>query len=393
MRHDTGAVAGSSTRVLADRYRLVAYLGGGGMADVYRAVDTRLGRPVAVKVFRSGTDATGRQRFEDEARLLARLDHPGLVTVHDAGTSDGELFLAMQLVEGHTLAERIADGPIPAAQTVELGRELATVLAYVHSCGIVHRDVKPANVLIAAAGRVFLADFGVSQLVDAAGQMTATGIAVGTAAYMAPEQATGTETGPAIDVYALGLVLLECATGRPEYTGNGIETAMTRLTRPPHVPPALPSQLAETLHAMLAAEPRQRPTAAQCVALLGGTTTPASGAASALATLSADAADSPTSPGTRFIPPGDFTKPLTRVAARQREPSRLTRHGRALLAIALAALVVLGTVLLRLSNDSSPTSPSPTPPASTVTPPPATPSLTAEQQQQQGNSNNQDGKH
>src|SRR5947207_9635381 len=123
MRHDNGASVDSSARLLADRYRLEGYLGGGGMADVHRAVDMRLGRRVAVKVFRSGTDEMGRKRFEEEARLLSRLDHPGLVTVHDAGVSGGERFLVMQLVDGMTLSECLASGPLPVPRIIEqIGR-------------------------------------------------------------------------------------------------------------------------------------------------------------------------------------------------------------------------------------------------------------------------------
>ncbi|CAM01398.1 protein kinase-like protein [Saccharopolyspora erythraea NRRL 2338] len=259
--------------VLGGRYRLGACLGGGGMADVYRAMDTRLERLVAVKVFRSGTDETGRSRFEEEARLLAGLSHPGLVPVFDYSAGGDELYLVMQLVEGQTLADILESGPLPPAQVADLGHRLADVLAYVHANGIVHRDVKPSNVLVARDGRVYLADFGISRLIDAVGRMTSSGAIMGTATYMAPEQVRGTGVGHAVDVYALGLVLLECVTGRTEYPGAGPESALARLTRSPFVPDSLPEPLRGILRAMTATAPHERPSAERCADLLSGEAT------------------------------------------------------------------------------------------------------------------------
>lgn len=257
-----------AARLLGGRYRLGARLGGGGMADVYRGMDIRLQRVVAVKVFRSGTDETGRARFEEEARLLAGLNHPGLVSLYDASASDDEPYLVMQLVEGETLAQTLLQGPLPPQQVRELGRDLAEVLEYVHANGIVHRDVKPSNVLLSADG-VFLADFGISRLVDAVGNLTGSEV-VGTAAYMAPEQVRGRGIGYVVDVYSLGLVLLECVTGHVEYPGTSAESALARLARPPHFPDELPEPLASVLRAMTAEDPQYRPSAADCVAALRG---------------------------------------------------------------------------------------------------------------------------
>ncbi|MGI8307278.1 serine/threonine-protein kinase [Saccharopolyspora hattusasensis] len=259
--------------LLGRRYRLGARLGSGGMADVYRAMDTRLQRVVAAKCFRSGTDAAGRERFAEEARTLAGLSHPGLVTVHDFSASEDELYLIMELVEGPTLSEVIAEGPLPPEQVADLGGQLASVLAHVHDNGIVHRDVKPSNVLIAGDGKAFLTDFGISRLADAVARMTSSGIIVGTATYMAPEQVSGGDVSHPVDVYALGLVLLECVTGKIEYPGAGAESAVARLVRAPEVPIGIPAHLHRALLAMTAADPARRPTAAQSADLLSGKAT------------------------------------------------------------------------------------------------------------------------
>jgi len=254
--------------LVAGRYRLVGVLGSGATAQVYRAVDTRLGRTVAVKVFRTGTDSPAARRLASEARLLASLRHPGLVSVYDAGTDDGRPYVVMTLVDGETLRERLARGPLAPGTCGRLGAALAGVLAHVHAAGIIHRDVKPSNVLLDRAGLPYLTDFGISRLLDST-RVTTTGMVVGTAAYMAPEQVRGELVGPEADVYALGLVLLECVTGQVEYPGTMLETAVARLSRPPRVPAGLPLPLRDVLVAMTAAAPEARPSAARCHELFG----------------------------------------------------------------------------------------------------------------------------
>ncbi|MFF4652075.1 serine/threonine-protein kinase [Streptomyces sp. NPDC001380] len=258
--------AGLPPAPYAGRYRLQGLLGSGATADVHRAVDERLGRPVALKVFRPECGPEAGARFAGEARLLARLDHPGLVTVYDYGHCDGRSHLALELVEGRSLRDVLRDGPLPPADVAPFGAALARALAHVHARGVVHRDVKPANVLVDREGSPRLADFGVSRLVDGGG-MTATNKVVGTAAYLAPEQVRGLGACTASDVYALGLLLLECLTGRREYPGPPMESAVARLHRSPAVPGG-EARLPTLLRRMTAGRPEDRPDARTCGLLL-----------------------------------------------------------------------------------------------------------------------------
>ncbi len=251
--------------LVAGRYEVLGSLACGGMADVLAARDHRLQRDVALKVARV-TATTDRARFDAEIRLLASLQHPHLVRMFDAGVHEGDAFLVLELADGPTLGALLSSGPVPEERLHALGRDLAGALAHVHDKGIVHRDVKPANVLTAADGRWLLADFGIARLLDATG-LTATGTAVGTPAYLAPEQVTGASATPATDVYALGLVLLEAATGRPAYPGDWREAARARLTQDPDVA-AAPAPWPALLAAMTASDPAERPTAAQVHAWL-----------------------------------------------------------------------------------------------------------------------------
>jgi eukaryotic-like serine/threonine-protein kinase len=246
--------------VLADRYRLTEPLGCGGVADVYRGVDESLGRAVAVKVFRpeAGPELGEQRRFEQEGRTLAALQHPNLVTLYDAGVEYDRAYLVLQLVDGDTLGERLRHGPLVPAEAARIGAALADALGCAHTHKVVHRDVKPSNVLLDGHGGVYLTDFGIARMIDAPA-ITATGLLVGTAAYLAPEQVTGQGAEPASDVYALGLVLLECLTGRRVYQGGVAEVALARLTNPPQVPENLGARWHALLTAMTAREPADRP--------------------------------------------------------------------------------------------------------------------------------------
>jgi eukaryotic-like serine/threonine-protein kinase len=268
MALDEAAAFGDAPRVVAGRYELGSVLGAGSSAVVHRARDLRRGVDVAIKCFRPGGSERDLRQQRQEMAVLARLDHPGLVRLHDGGLVDDGPFVVTDLVEGPTLAERIASGPPLAPGAVRrLGAHLADALAYVHATGIVHRDVKPANVLLGNGGRPRLADFGIARALEATAA-TADGCVVGTAAYLAPEQVRGEHVAPATDVYALGLVLLEALTGRREYPGAAVESATARLYRSPVVPEGLPAGLGTVLTAMTQDDPRRRPPAAAVAAAL-----------------------------------------------------------------------------------------------------------------------------
>ncbi|MCC2312876.1 serine/threonine-protein kinase [Cellulomonas xiejunii] len=270
---------------LARRYVLADRLGEGGSAQVYRAIDTRLDRHVAIKLFRlAGADPAQVRRYAQEARVLADLSHPSLVALLDVGAdvtpdTGPVAFLVMELVEGRTLRELVADGPLDAATTADVGHQLAQGLAHAHRAGVVHRDVKPSNILVAdtapASGRrdapalpVVLADFGIAAS-DAAYLANRTDDRA-TASYQSPEQALGEQAGPASDVYSLGLVLLECLTARRAFPGDPLTASLARLLHAPKIADDLDRDFAALLRAMTRTDPTQRPTMVAAAAELRG---------------------------------------------------------------------------------------------------------------------------
>ena len=245
--------------IIGGRYRLGPVIGRGGGADVHRAEDLETGNPVAVKVLRVATPSDLR-RFELEAQTLSRLDHPAIVRMCDRGEHEGVPYLVLDLIDGEPLVARLERGPLGEEEAIRIGTVLAAALAHAHSIGVVHRDVKPGNVLFDRDDRVHLTDFGIARLTDVTA-ITATGFVIGTAAYLAPEQVEGEAAGPASDVYALGLVLLEAITGERAYPGTPSEAALARLHRQPEIPATTNRALGPLLASMTAADPRVRPTA------------------------------------------------------------------------------------------------------------------------------------
>lgn len=292
---------------LGDRYVLGDVIGRGGVADVYRADDSLLGRSVAVKVLRDTTESeSDRLRFTSEARTLAGLSHPGLVTVLDAGITAEQPYLVMELIEGQTLGKTCSGAPMGVDRVTDIGVQLGDALAYAHDQGVIHRDVKPGNVLLSNDRRVKLADFGIARLIGDTVRHTKTGHAIGTAAYLAPEQVLGDDLSPAVDVYSLGLVLLEALTGERSYPGPPTEAALARLGKPPHIPDSLPANLRQLLAAMTALDPAVRPTAAQVTSALAAPPSSVDGAgATRLMTQATPLARQPAAIASRLaeIPP------------------------------------------------------------------------------------------
>ncbi|TLM84732.1 serine/threonine-protein kinase [Pseudarthrobacter sp. NamE5] len=269
---------GVTGQLLGQRYRLQELVGRGAAAAVYRAVDEALNREVALKVFaREGCEPELLARQEAEIRILASLIHPGLVTLFDAGTDPAveRSFVVMEYVPGPDLRQLLGQGPMEPAGVAGIGADLASALDYVHSRGVLHRDIKPGNVLLYqqrtwdpnAQWRAKLADFGIARVMDEE-HLTGTGRTVGTAAYLSPEQALGESLDGASDVYSLGLVLLECFTRHVEFPGNQIESGVARINRDPVVPAGIGAEWEALLAAMTARHSTDRPTAAEAAAAL-----------------------------------------------------------------------------------------------------------------------------
>lgn len=253
------------------RYSIGEQLGSGGSANVYRARDELLSRPVAVKLFRDeAATANDRLRQEREIRLLGELRHPGLVELYDSGSvvhrGVEHRFLVMEYIPGATLTDKLQAGPMLPRDAAALGAQVADALAFIHARSIVHRDIKPDNMLfsdIAAFGHanlVKLSDFGIAHFIGGS-RLTNTEAISGTASYLSPEQALGETVATETDIYSLGLVLLEAITGRREYDGGIVEAAVARLHRDPVIPPELPAAWHPLLRSMTARRAQDRPAA------------------------------------------------------------------------------------------------------------------------------------
>ena len=361
----------SEQRRLAGRYVLESSIGRGGMGEVWRATDTVLGRAVAVKAIdlRSLRDESGAARFEREARATAGLSHPGIVTVHDSGVEDDTAYIVMELLPGPTLADRIADGPVPVEEVVEVGRQVASALDAAHARGLVHRDIKPANIAYAADDRVRVLDFGITQLTDSTDSqaLTATHTVMGTAEYLSPEQALGGRVDGRADLYALGCVLYALLAGRPPFRASTpVATMMMHANDPvPDVRdlrPDTPDWLADLVHGLLAKDPDDRPAGAASVAaalteresLAGAATVVLPAAGAAAGTAGATAAQRRDA-----VPPPPLPAPLPPVREPQRRGASALMWVLAL--VAVAALALLAWTVLDGAGDETTATPTPTP--------------------------------
>jgi serine/threonine-protein kinase len=369
------------TVLLGGRYELDRLIAGGGMGAVWRAVDRRLDRPVAVKLLRRSLagDPAFVERFRREARAAAALSDPNVAGVFDYGEHEGEAFIVMELVEGENLAERLArGGPLPWPQALAVAGQVARALAAAHAHGLVHRDVKPANVLLSGgsdAPLVKVTDFGIARA-ESAATLTGTGALLGSAAYVAPEQASGSPVGPAADLYGLGCVLFEMVTGRPPYQG---ETAVALATQhvsatvpnPRRLRPELPGAVAAVILRALQKDPAARfeSAAAMADALAdAGAAAGSPGEATAVLPVVAGAAAPAlaAAPGAaaprRTRPPG----PAPRV--RYPRPLAPRLWAGVVVVVAVAALALLAWLTARDANQADP--PRPQGRAAATTPPP-----------------------
>ncbi|MCM6762130.1 serine/threonine protein kinase [Rathayibacter sp. ZW T2_19] len=278
--------ANAAQQRVAGRYYLIERIGSGGMGSVYRARDETVQRDVAVKVFRAeASNPEDVARQEREVRMLSSFAHPGIVNLFDAGLHNfgGEVrrYVVMELVADPTMEARLESGPMAVDEVSAIGTQLAEALAYLHERGVVHRDVKPANILVSDVGSsgyehtAKLTDFGVAHFMDGS-RLTSDGIVIGTASFVSPEQVAGEPISGASDVFSLGLVLLEALTGHREYSGTVLEAAIARLHRSPTIPETLPAEWRTLLAEMTQRDPAGRPTADEVAHRLRGGLTPTS---------------------------------------------------------------------------------------------------------------------
>jgi len=365
-------------RRFANRYELRDLLGRGGMAEVWRARDLRMDRDVAVKLLEpaAAADPAAIERFRREALAVARIAHPNIVSAYDFGTEADRPYLVMELVPGEPLDARLARGQLPTRQAIDVAAQTCAALDAAHHAGVIHRDIKPGNIIITPDGRVKVLDFGIARLQDAAGSLTRTATVVGTSHYMAPEQASGAVTSARTDLYAVGCLLYAMLTGTPPYAGENpmgvlyqhLHSAPPRLRdQRPDLPPALDQLVAE----LLAKDPADRPESAAAVRarldqLANGPgltsampTAPAPGHAAApgQAAAAGQAAGAGSAPGALRPAPGRAAvpppaPPLTETLA---DPSSdHSRPGPRWLvpaAVAVVGVIVLALVVLALLPD------------------------------------------
>jgi len=365
--------ANAPAEMLAGRYVLREVIGHGGMSQVWRARDQRLGRDVAVKLLHPGLSSTriNRERFEREALAAARINHPNVVSVFDAGQDDGELFIVMECLPGNTLFDDMARGPVEVERARAIGLQLLRALGAAHALGIVHRDVKPGNVLFAADGSAKLADFGIAKFTEAA-DLTQTGQMVGTARYLPPERLYGGPATASGDLYALGVVLYEALAGRRPYEGDtplALVQAITSTTPLPlrSLRADVDTNLAHAVDGAIDKDPDRRfATAAAMSASLIGTAPATIGSVPTVPVLPVTAVMEPAPPH------APLPEPTAAVAARR----RVTWLVAAILTTALFVGLVLAAMAAGTADDPpgerQPTTTVAVAPSVTVAPPTTT---------------------
>jgi serine/threonine-protein kinase len=368
--------------VLGGRYEVGELLGRGGMAEVHIGRDTRLGRTVAIKILRSdlARDPTFQARFRREAQSAAALNHPSIVAVYDTGedvvtsptgAASHIPFIVMEYVEGHTVRELLKDGSaVPLDEAAEIVSGVLVALEYSHHAGIVHRDIKPGNVMLTPAGAVKVMDFGIARaMADSAATMTQTHAVVGTAQYLSPEQARGEIVDARSDLYSTGCLLFELLTGRPPFIGDSpVAVAYQHVTAAPVAPSALAADVPEafdrvTLKALAKDRNLRYQTAAEfradLEAAVRGTAViapPLAGAAAAPATGAATAVMNPVSGGTRVLPPTRPAAPAPASAQAEPEEPPRRRTGLIWFLVLLGLAAIAGIVALGMRG-ATPVSP------------------------------------
>ncbi|MCK9871941.1 protein kinase [Nocardiopsis dassonvillei] len=378
--------------VLSDRYRLEEQVGSGGMGTVWKATDTLLNRPVAVKLLHPSqmAEPTARERFRTEGRITAGLSHPGIAQVYDYGEENGRAFLIMELVVGEPLSQVLREqGHLSADQTLDFVYQAAKALAAAHARGVVHRDIKPGNLLVTPDGQLKLTDFGIARG-DMSVTLTQTGMVMGTAQYISPEQASGRPATSSSDLYALGVVAYECLAGTPPFTGDtpvALALAHTR-EEPPELPEDVPDDVDHLVSSLLLKEPEDRPASASEVAHTAavirsnagtGPPTPSTGFQGMAQTAVVGAVTGPSSGAMTYRTGGQPTAVAGQEDASARlagAPERRRVSVPVILAAAAAAIIIAAAVVAGfLSNGRSEVGNM----RDTVDPPAATPSSSPEE--------------
>ena len=349
------------------RYELDSRIAIGGMGEVWEATDHVIGRTVAIKILKDEYmgDPGFLERFRAEARHAALVNHEGIASVFDYGEENGSAFLVMELVPGEALSTILErDGSLSTDKTLDVVAQTSAALQAAHAAGLVHRDIKPGNLLITPDGRVKITDFGIARIADQV-PLTATGQVMGTVQYLSPEQASGHPASPATDIYSLGIVAYECLAGKRPFTGESqVAIAMAQINeQPPPLPSTIPGPVQNLVMAMIAKKPEDRPATASAVARAASALRRGDMAAAVAAVPAIAGAD--TSAATRIMPaPGEpgAIEPAEEEGKKKRSPWTWPL----IALIALLLLVLIGTIWAVVANQGGDPDPGPSTPTATA---------------------------